>query len=123
MATRDNICCIPNCTTPTAPILRSPLCPDHARQVYTEVRDMIENATTAQRVASLDNCGKGRARVRNDMRGGFVYFFLVGELVKIGYSTDPEQRLRQVKADRILGYFPGTMRDEKAIHAKFGHLW
>ncbi len=64
-------------------------------------------------------------------RQGYVY--LIGEvegdkpLFKIGYSTNPEARLREIQTcnGRILALFakiPGTMADEAALHAKFIHL-
>ena len=123
MATRDDICCIPHCSTRRSAEFKYPLCTEHARRIYFEVRSMLDNATVAQRVASTDLTGKGTAHPRRGHSHGFVYFFLCGELVKIGWTSNVQRRARSLKADRILGCFPGTTQDEKAMHARFGHLW
>lgn len=122
MAERVAECLLPACGNEASPDLTDRVCPFHARRIYTDVRRMVENATTAQRVEALRGTG-GKAKPPRNMQPGYVYFFLAGELVKIGWSADPKTRLRQVRAERILGYFPGTPQDEKAMHARFGHLW
>lgn len=48
-------------------------------------------------------------------------------LVKIGYSTNPRARLREIQTSngrilKLLAYFPGTEADEDALHRKYKHL-
>jgi hypothetical protein len=53
-----------------------------------------------------------------------VYFILDKDLVKIGFSEDPESRLNQIKTSRptavLLGCVSGGMKLEKEIHQKLG---
>lgn len=61
--------------------------------------------------------------------GGVVYFIRAKgvSLVKIGYSSNPEQRLRNLQTScphqlDILATLPGSQQTEADIHKKFGHL-
>lgn len=55
---------------------------------------------------------------------GFVYFIdSDGGAVKVGYSTNPLDRLATLQATThnrlaMRGYFPGTLRDEHAAHQR-----
>lgn len=51
--------------------------------------------------------------------GGYVYAMSLGNLVKIGFSTNPTRRAREVPNDGIIGAMEGTPADEKDLHAKF----
>ncbi|MCC6824020.1 MAG: GIY-YIG nuclease family protein [Verrucomicrobia subdivision 3 bacterium] len=58
---------------------------------------------------------------------GFVYFIRGGDLVKIGWSTNPRLRLSQLQTAsaerlRIIGVTPGTRGDERALHGTFASL-
>jgi hypothetical protein len=54
---------------------------------------------------------------------GWVYFFRVGKLIKIGWTKrDPDIRFRELAADEVLHVEPGTMNDEHRCHAAFAHL-
>lgn len=50
---------------------------------------------------------------------GVVYFMLIGEKVKIGFTTDLKQRATDLRADRVLAYFPGDMHAERTAHDAF----
>lgn len=59
---------------------------------------------------------------------GFVYFIIEehseGSKVKIGYSKDPEKRLKQLKTGNsntlyIIKTIPGTTKDEIKYHKLF----
>lgn len=52
---------------------------------------------------------------------GFVYFALLGGLVKIGHSRKPERRARDLSAE-LLACFPGGRRDERRTHHEFAAL-
>ena len=65
--------------------------------------------------------------------GPFVYFVGSGDVVKIGWSKNPELRADQLRRGGhalrptaglvedpvVLAYYPGTKRDEAALHARF----
>lgn len=53
---------------------------------------------------------------------GVVYFARVGELIKIGWTSNPHKRMSSLQADALLFKRPGTKLDERALHAKFDHL-
>lgn len=63
-------------------------------------------------------------------RQGYVYLIGVkGDFyaVKIGYSVNPEARVGELQTGNprelyLLAKMPGTLADEKAIHAQFKHL-
>lgn len=63
-------------------------------------------------------------------RQGYVYLIGVkGDFyaVKIGYSVNPEARVGELQTGNprelyLLAKMPGTLADEKAIHARFKHL-
>ena len=58
---------------------------------------------------------------------GFVYFIAQQNnehRVKIGYSKNPMKRLKSLSTSSpspliLLGYFEGTMKDERDMHLKF----
>lgn len=56
-----------------------------------------------------------------------VYVVQCGPCVKIGYTSNLEQRLHALKTSNpheieLIGSFPGTKADEKIIHKQFSHL-
>lgn len=60
------------------------------------------------------------------MSESIVYAIAAGERVKIGYTTNLEQRMKSIQSscsDPIvcLGTSPGGVELEKALHRQFGH--
>lgn len=58
---------------------------------------------------------------------GRIYFIECGDFIKIGYSLNPEARLRQIQAAMplratLLVSIAGNHRRERDLHAKFRHL-
>lgn len=56
--------------------------------------------------------------------GGYVYFLRMGNLVKIGFSTRPLQRMDELKTAMAKGvtsfvFIPGYKYDERALHKFF----
>lgn len=49
---------------------------------------------------------------------GTVYVVRVADLIKIGWTSRPEKRMRELEADAILHYQPGTRRDEYKLQGK-----
>lgn len=65
--------------------------------------------------------------VRCGIADGFVYFFRVGEFIKIGYSGAPQTRVSGIQRQggpkpRLLLCFPGSPDDEKYYHRAFADL-
>lgn len=67
-------------------------------------------------------------------RKGLVYFFECDDFIKIGFSVNPESRLRQIQVSgngtaapqnmntreaKIITAAPGTRKDEMALHDRF----
>jgi hypothetical protein len=55
---------------------------------------------------------------------GFVYFIGNDEFVKIGYSTDPKNRLKYIQSGhphklKLFGCIRGDMKLERELHEKF----
>lgn len=57
-----------------------------------------------------------------DVPEGWVYFIRKGGLVKIGWSSQPSVRFKQLRPDEVLATMPGSMRDERDLHGAFSHL-
>lgn len=53
---------------------------------------------------------------------GWVYFVRIGDLVKIGYTTNPKQRMTVLQPSDVMHLEPGTMQDERRCHLAFDHL-
>lgn len=50
--------------------------------------------------------------------GDVVYAARVGDVVKIGHTTDLASRLRAIGADELLAFTPGSYADEQALHRR-----
>lgn len=68
-----------------------------------------------------------RAHRRKNKPVGFVYFIEAEEtgLIKIGHATNPNSRMKSIQGMspvklRLIGYTPGSIADEKALHERFG---
>jgi len=66
--------------------------------------------------AAITRAEVPRPDVKSD---GVVYFMLKGDRVKIGFTTDLAQRAKDLKVERVIGFFPGTMHDERTTHDAF----
>lgn len=74
----------------------------------------------------VDHCrASGMGMVRPDVRrpdvksSGVVYFMLAGGLLKIGFTTDLKRRANELKAERVLAYFPGDRLLERSAFNAF----
>lgn len=63
------------------------------------------------------------AKARECARDGYVYCARSGGKIKIGFSTAPEARIEQLATGNpdieLLGYIPGTIKLETALHKRF----
>lgn len=112
----DGTCVFPRCATAESQHLGLPICDRHIAKVYRLATMIINDATP--RVAVAD---EPRRMPKMDTDGA-IYFIRLGSLVKIGFTTNLAQRLKHLPFEEVLGVTTGSMRDEKALHARFAHL-
>lgn len=104
------LCSWPGCNAETNAL---PICWKHAREAHA-----IVQATYS---AVMSQAMKQGGTTPTD-RPGFVYFIRFSDRVKIGFSQDPDNRLRALPHDEVLGVFPGTRLNERQLHAAFADL-
>lgn len=85
---------------------------DELNPLYASI-EVRHRLVAEQRQAAADAAGEWL---------GFVYFIRRADFVKIGFSTDPDARLRQIRMNtpdklELLLAVPGTMKDERRLHA------
>lgn len=114
--TTTETCCYPWCESAQTEHTSLPLCNRHIVKVYRQAQNIIRDA-----MPELEPAQYRRSRFEMDTPG-VVYFIRLGSLVKIGFTTALAQRLRDLPFEEVLGVKPGTMRDEKDLHSRFGHL-
>lgn len=87
------------------------------------MESVVSMEDVLKRLKDLEN----RVReLEGEKEQGYVYFILneKGDRVKIGFSRDPQKRMRQLQtanAQRLtlLATIPGTKEDEKYLHARY----
>lgn len=73
------------------------------------------------KVAEMRELGQPKPKPRT--LDGHVYLLLSDNLVKIGWTSDLDRRLKEYSPGaRILAVMPGTKKDEGRLHRKFGDL-
>lgn len=115
----EDVCWAPHCEAPVADLtVGVRLCKRHLQKAWATMEylaandpDMWPNGEPLQ-----------QRSVRDVEAHGTVYFARVGELIKIGWSSDVDARLSHLHADAVFHTQPGTRHDERALHAKFNHL-
>lgn len=135
--TKEGAACIwGECDAPASTMLDLAVCDRHAIKAYRAVAELLRESPKAMGALAELLAGAqpervlGKPRPRTDptrrnvrTTPGTVYFFRMGDLVKIGYTTDLPRRRRALVPDEVLATTPGTMGDEKALHHRFGHAW
>ena len=127
----DSICHWGRCEAPINRDLNVPLCTRHAIRTYREVSDYIKSVPDAlvRMLGSDPDRIADRAPKPSTARQGFgkapgtIYFARSGDLIKIGFTTNLHRRMAELRPDEVLATLPGTMRDEKALHHRFGPHW
>ena len=114
-------CCHPNCDWPVSEKLSSPLCDRHSQNVYLAVKSLVDNLSPEAKVASQGYSNRPQSA---NYEQGLVYFINKRGLIKIGFTTDLRGRVRGLgcRLEDVVGTMPGTMQDEKILHARFRHL-
>ena len=116
----------------------TPMCEEHAWQVWatlSAVKDYDD-----ERQAAREDLEQYEAHMAAEERKkqealeatwktgrwiepGWVYYLLVGDRIKIGFTKDIHQRLKQYPPNsELLAAHPGTPKVEREMHHKFLHL-
>jgi hypothetical protein len=129
---RTQFCQLPGCIELTAKLAGRSLgvCDWHAMQcaqwfaIVTDEheQEMLKASVISARIHRERKASKDEAkrleRKRNEP--GWIYYVLVGERVKIGWTTDVKKRLLQYPPDSpLLAMHPGTKATERDMHVKF----
>lgn len=120
----ERMCAWPRCEAGPSIEIDVPLCGPHAARVYRRVAEAMRAVETPRLRADMGaRPSPTRARRNTKDTPGVVYFARFGELVKIGFTTNLRQRMAAIRPDELLATTPGTMRDEEAMHHRFGDAW
>lgn len=118
-------CVWPGCEAETGPV-HAPLCTRHLTKAFRIYRTSYLFALEHKPDYLLREPWERQTGMKMPdpvrQTPGLVYFIRFGGLVKIGFTTDLKQRMREVPNEEILGTVPGTMEDEKRCHTAFAHL-
>lgn len=123
-------CAIDLCHQPQATWL--PLCEGHAHDVWAEVEqwnDLAKKRKSRDAHQALEKSRDDmlRERLARDesqrnakRQAGHIYYLRVGDLIKIGFTSDMETRMKQYPPNAILlAQHPGTRETERHMHEKF----
>jgi len=74
--------------------------------------------------ALLEHFGLYNPRIPRQIKPGFVYAIESGDFIKVGYSSDPAVRLKELQTSSpirltLLATRPGTVEDERNLHVRF----
>lgn len=122
----DRFCCTPGCKGDIAEDAPVPLCGDHMRIAFAHVlmgaeRMSAEVVETVAQEAPTPKRQRVGAR-RLTTAEGYVYFIRFASRIKIGWSANPQVRLRHLPHDEVLAIVPGTLKNERQCHLAFAHL-
>jgi hypothetical protein len=130
-------CVVPDCTFQVPRQLRNgiefPVCTLHAVAVWVDIETRADDPTIQEATAALRARRKviraeweaEEARIEEDYRkrfaagmvNGHIYFIRANGLVKVGWSSDVESRLRAYGPNiEILCLYPATRQDETTLH-------
>lgn len=105
------ICNMEQCQRDKSPRVGIALCERH-----------IEKAWAAYQVLMGANVPPKQEDAKRDTRSldarGTVYVVRVADMIKIGWTSNPERRMRDLEADAVLHYQPGSRRDEYKLQSK-----
>lgn len=108
-----------------------PFCAIHGKGIMEAVMHHLNSRPAMAEIAqqALDEKAKEERRQRADRerKHGHVYFLRIGDRVKIGFSTDPDRRIRNLetqggsRADEVVTR-RGSRALEAKLHRQFEHL-
>jgi T5orf172 domain. len=98
------------------------ICMGHAMAVWKVMEDCWDDMIASRQNPDSPRQQVIRQRHEAKQRVDSVYIVKLGDRVKIGFTTNMHQRMRDVPHEEILAVVPGTMQDEARCHAAFAHL-
>lgn len=104
------ICCIPHCERRRADHVAIHLCERHIQKAWAAYQ-ILNGANPPEQEDPERDIHSLEAR-------GTVYIVRIGDLFKIGWTSKPKQRMKQLQPDAILHYRAGTRRDEVKLQAQ-----
>ena len=116
---RSDECVWPACEERRSTILDLAVCDRHALNVYRTVAVAIRDSEVKPPVEKPKRSAQRNRRTTM----GLVYFMRFGRLIKIGYTTNLQSRIKSLGPDEVLATIPGTMIDEERIQHQFGACW
>jgi hypothetical protein len=126
-------CQLPKCDRETIRLMGRPLgiCYEHGYDViiYFDTMSDLSPFRDAERVRRAANALsrleseellEARAAERRRISPGWIYYLLIGDHIKIGYTKDVKRRLRAYPpGSRLLALHAGTKQLERETHAQF----
>jgi hypothetical protein len=110
------ICVWPQCRRVEDRRLKLFLCQEHATQVYATVREDIERTAAILRARREVPAAAPVKPPGEEV----IYYLQVGGHIKIGWTSQIEQRMRAYPPNTtLLAVHPGTRAEEKALHKRF----
>lgn len=125
----QEFCVMPRCEGAPHNLLEAPICSKHAMRIFAEVRDLTQrekrqvHSSVPAVIAIMSGKDAPGPHKNTKHQAGHVYFMLIEDLIKIGFSTDVERRAKALRADEVLAKMPGTRQLERQLHARFGPFW
>ena len=107
----------------STPPLGLGVCQDHAIEAFHWVRQQM--ALKIGEMPSWDYDGTQPLTPDPAPKPGLVYAMRFGNLVKIGFTTNLTERRKAIPHDEVIGLAPGTMTNERQVHAilaEYRHL-
>jgi len=122
---QDEQCCAGRCDRPSWPDVPVPLCYKHAIAVWLHVGDEWNRRLAAPGSGWDESGGWDPGLDRAGNQQPVIYFAQVGELVKIGTTTNLPARLASLRSAArrgldLLLVVPGSYAEEAQVHALFG---
>ena len=111
-ASRDE-CNIGHCQADVNSEVGIPLCTKHLQKAWAAYQIVSGLAVAPERVPE-----DPKRDVHSLDAMGTVYIVRVKDMIKVGWTSDPKTRFKDLKADAVIGYKQGTRRDEFKLQAK-----
>lgn len=117
----EPICTAGSCSSHVAPECPAPLCADHARLVFAWVLAEAQAHSAITDTPDHQATPAPEGPRWADMPG-HIYYVRIGNHVKIGWTSNLKHRFTSLQPDQVLATQPGTLRDERELHHRFGYL-
>lgn len=78
-----------------------------------------ETVTIAVKIGKQKHADEAARRITERNRRSIVYYIRRGDLIKIGTTIDPVNRLKSLMPDEVLAFEPGDKHTERQRHLQF----